>query len=236
MEKIIQELQVTPKTITTDFVYKRQKMANKDLAEIERAGQTAIFLQWMSLELEQMIVNTIVMAVLVGDQVNASPHKITVFESIGTKDTTDAFTFVKTLASGATPTVSDYRNIVDNMSNPYGKRKVLCMSQLDLTAISAFTYASGGTTHFRTKDEMAGQLGVDEIYVTDILQLLPGVKAVCLIPDGYWFNEMQSQAIDVVYPTWEKNEMNYQKEKYIGGAIHDLLSTSVLKIAQTSGN
>lgn len=228
--KAVQELTVLGKGITTKYVYKRQRAAFEDLDEIEQAGQTSNFLTWISAELEQMIVNTIVAAILIGDQTNVAADKVTSFESIGTKAATDAFTYVKGLALGTTPLLSHYREIVDKVQNTDGKKKVFIVTQAELTNISKFIYAAGGTETYKSKEEIAGLLGVAEIYVTDYLDMLPGVKAICMIPDGYWYKLKKS--IDVAYPVYERNEMNYQREKNIGGAIHDLLSTSVLKVAQ----
>lgn len=230
VKKAVQSLTVEGKSITTKYIYKRQRAALEDLDEIDQAGQTSNFMTWISTELEQMIVNSIVVAMLVGDQTNVAADKITSFESIGTKAATDAFTYVKSLAVGSTPTLANYREIVDKVQNPNGKKKVLVISQADLTAISKFVYATGGTETYKSKEEVAGLLGVDEIFVSDYLAALAGVKAICMIPDGYWFKLKNS--LEVAYPMYERNEMNYQREKNIGGAIHDLLSTSVLKVAQ----
>ena len=117
----------------------------------------------------------------------------------------------------------------DEVKNPNGRRKVLVLSQTLLTVLSKFLYAAGGSVAYKSKEEMAGTFGVDEIYTTDVLELETGLHAICFIPEGYWYNE--KKAIDVAYPTYEKNVMNYQKERNCGGAIHDLFSSAVLREA-----
>ena len=225
-DKLIQQLTITGKQIQTKYIYKRQQMAAEDLDEIEQAGQSSYFEQWINSELDQMIANTIVMAILVGDTVNAAGDRVTTFETIGTKTTSDLFTTVSVVA---TPAITDYRAAVDTVKNPNGSKKVAIMTQETLTSIAGFVYGTGGTTHYRTKEEVAGQLGVDEIHVTDVLELAPTVKMVVLIPDEYWVRE--KKALEVAYPTYEKNVMNFMKERNIGGAIHGMFSTAVLKTA-----
>ena len=65
VEKAIQELNVTPKRITTAYIYKRQRLAFEDLDEIENAGQGTYFLQWLTDEIDKMLTNGIMLQVLV---------------------------------------------------------------------------------------------------------------------------------------------------------------------------
>ena len=225
-EKLIQTLNVNGKQISTKYVYKRQQMAAEDLDEIEQAGQQSYFQKWINEELDQMIANTIVMAILVGDTTNAVGDRVTTFETIGSKAVSDLFT---TVSIKATPSLSDYRNAVDSVKNPNGLKKIAVMTQDTLTDIAEFIYSAGGSTSYRSKEEVAGQLGVEEIFVTDVLDLASTVKMVVMIPDEYWVRE--KKALEVAYPTYEKNVMNFMKERNMGGAIHGMFSTAVLKTA-----
>ena len=226
-DKLIQALEVDGKQILTKYVYKRQQMALEDLDEIEAAGQASYFENWINTELDTMIANSIIMAILVGDTVNAAAtDRITTFETIGNKAHSDLFT---TVTVEAHPTVANYRSVVDTVKNPNGAKKVAIMSQDTLTDIAEFIYGTGGTIHYRSKEEVAGQLGVDEIYVTDILEVNATVKMIVLIPDEYWVRE--KKALEVAFPTYEKNAMNFMKERNIGGAIHGMFSTAVLRTA-----
>lgn len=228
-EKIIQSITATPKQITTDFVYKRQQIALSDMDDIDEAGEGANFLAYINEELDRQIINTIIMAIFVGDTINASANRIRTFETIGTKTTDDAFTKVFNV-TGANFTIEQARNAADAVLNPYGKEKVAVMSQKTLTALATFIYANGGTTTYHSKEEVAGLIGVNDIYVTDIVG---NDKLFIFIPDGYWVKEKSTIAVS--YATWEKNVMNHQKERNIGGKIHDLFSTAVVKLT-TSGN
>lgn len=226
-EKAIQELAATGKTISTKYIYKRQQVAQEDMDEIEKAGEQSNFLRFINEELDRQIVNTIVMAILVGDTTNESANRLTTFESIASKVANDVFTTINTAAAANVVTLKDMRLAADSVKNPNSKRKVAIMASSTLTAISEFVYAEGGTTMYRTRAEVAEQIGVDEIILSDVLNDASGVYAVIMLPDGYWYNE--KNALAVSYPTYEKNVLNYQKERNIGGGIHDLYSTAVLK-------
>ena len=228
-EKKIQEIAVTGKQILTKYVYKRQRAAQEDLDEIEKAGGLTNFLRFINEELDRMIVNTIVMAILIGDNVNELADRVTTFETIGSKNASDLFTKVLN-PEGETVTLKDFRRACDAVKNPNGKRKVAILSTSMLSQISEFKYSGTGTIMYRSTDEVAKQLGVDEVILCDLLDPEEGIYGIVMLPDGYWYNE--KNAISVAYPKYEENVMNYQKERNIGGAIHDLFSTAVLKKAQ----
>ena len=228
-EKKIQEIAVTGKQILTKYIYKRQRAAQEDLDEIEKAGGLTNFLRFINEELDRMIVNTIVMAILIGDNVNELADRVTTFETIGSKNASDLFTKVLN-PEGETVTLKDFRRACDAVKNPNGKRKVAILSTSMLSQISEFKYSGTGTIMYRSTDEVAKQLGVDEVILCDLLDPEEGIYGIVMLPDGYWYNE--KNAISVAYPKYEENVMNYQKERNIGGAIHDLFSTAVLKKAQ----
>ena len=220
-EKKIQEIEVNGKTINTKYVYKRQAIAQEDMDEIERVGEGTNFLRFINEELDRQIANTIVKTILVGDTTNASADRLTTFESIGTKSASDVFTSVVT----GSATLADVRSASDKVKNPNGLKKVAIMSQTTLTAISTYVAATGATEDYRSKEEIAGKIGVDEIVVVDVLPAT--THAIVMIPEEYWYVEKNSLAVS--YPKYEMNQINYQKERNCGGAIHGLYSTAVLK-------
>jgi hypothetical protein len=61
---------------------------------IAEVGQESSFLSWINNELDMQLVNTITMAILVGDTINPVGKRLVKFETIGTKTVTDAFTVV----------------------------------------------------------------------------------------------------------------------------------------------
>lgn len=230
-DKTLQTLSVEGRTITPAYIYKMQRVAREDLDQIERAGQSTNFLRWLVEELDRQIVNTIVMHVMIGDTTNDSGLRISSFESIGAKGSTDAFTTVQAPAGNAV-TLKDVRTMCDAVYNPYGYKKVLAMNQATLTAITEFKYASGGDTMYRTKEEIAGMLGVDEIITLsyfDSTVAAGKINAVCFIPQEYWYNELN--ALELTWPKNERNEIYYMKERNVGGKLHGLASSAVLRTA-----
>ena len=214
-EKEIQQLTVQGKTITTQYIYKRQQIAFEDLDDIEESGSTATFLRWLDEELDRQIINAII-AVMLGDTTHFTD--ITTIESLPGAGTTDVFRTAVTVADPTAVTFTEARAIVDAVRTGIGA-KWLVMSQAQLTAIAAFVYASGGDTIYRSKEEVAAMLGVDRIYVTD-----KAIGVVCFIPEEYWVKE--KAALQVSYPRYENNAMNYQRERNIGGAVHGLKSVA----------
>lgn len=232
-EKVIQLIAAEGKRITTKYVYKRQQVAQEDLDEIEKAGEQTNFLRFINEELDRMIVNTIVMAILIGDTTNDLGNRLSTFETIGTKTTSDVFTAVKNPAAAGSVKLKDLRLLADAVKNPMMKEKIAIISQDVLTSVAEFKYASGGDVVFHTAEEVAKQIGVDQIIVCDLMgnpaEADDTIYAIVMLPDGYWYNE--KNALAVSYPKYENNVMNYQKERNIGGAIHDLYSTAVLRKA-----
>ena len=214
-EKLIQQLTVQGKTITTQYIYKRQQIAFEDLDDIEESGSTATFLRWLDEELDRQIINAII-AVMLGDTANFTD--ITTIESLRGTGVTDVFRTAVTVTDATAITFAEARSIVDAVIAGRGA-KWLVMSQAQLTALAKFKYASGGDDIFRSKEEVAAMLGVDRIYVTD-----KAIGVVCFIPEEYWVKE--KNAMQVSYPKYEFNVMNYQRERNIGGAVHGLKSVA----------
>ena len=217
-EKEIQQLTVTGKTIATQYIYKRQQIAFEDLDNLEESGGTATFLRWINEELDRQIVNAIV-AVMLGNTTDFTD--ITSIEPL--IGATDVFRTAVTVTDAAAVTFAEARSIADAVATGRGA-KWMVMNQTQLTALSAFVYASGGDTIYRSKEEVAAMLGVDRIYVTDKVSAV-----ICLVPDEYWVKE--KAAMQVSYPKYEMNAMNYQRERNIGAAIHGLKTVAYGKEA-----
>lgn len=244
-EKLPQSFNVSKKHIATDYVYKMQQIAFKDLDDIEEAGGLQDFLQMISNELYQMIVDTIVQFILTNATANASTQsEITTFESVSNAGPEFATTvldsslslvaFLTTLGydtsdmtalltANANALLAAIRYTSDQVWNPRSKHKVAIMSSATLTKISAYRYSENGDLLFRGKEDVAAQIGVDEIITSDLM----GNNVTVMLPDGYWVKEVK--AIDVAYPVYEKNVRNFQKEINAGGAFHDILCCATLK-------
>lgn len=224
-EKIVQQVNAQKKHIERQFIYKIQDVSLEDLAEIRKTGSETTFLRWLNEELDRQIVNTIV-SVILGSYTGSD---ITTVEDLHGTGVSDAFRTAVTTAATANAQlkITDVRALCDAVPNPYGKAKWLVIDQSTLTTISAFIFASGGDTTYHRIEDLKGMLGVDEIYVTSL-----ATTPVCFLPDGYWFSELTAEEVSVVYPTWKSNIVSYQKERYAGAAVHDLLSVAFFQFAE----
>jgi len=240
-EKDIQALVVSGRQITTNYIYKRQQFAMEDLDDIRESQGETTFVNWINKELALQIENTVVMHILIGDTTNDQGKRIASFESIGAKTQTDLFTTYHNPAA-AKIVIKDLRTMVDSIYNPNGDDITLCICRSLLTQISEFIYGSGGSTIYHPLDKVKEMLGVADIQVCDLLsantmnqagtastEASGSVYAVAFIGNEYWYKEKNT--INVSYPTYENNVVNYQKERNMGGKIHGLKSTAVLKKA-----
>lgn len=229
--KAIQTIEVEGKSIATKYIYKRQRIANEDLDEIQKSGNYAGFVEYITKELQRQWCNSVLKAMLVGDTTNAVGSRITTFETIGTKTQDDIFTTIVNPDQAGTVVFGDLWRMVQSIENPNGKDITLFVDPEVLAAASAFTYAGGGTTDYRGLDEMKAKLGVADIRPYKLHTYGDAdLHAVALIADEYWVNEKNE--IEVAYPNFEVNAQNWQFERNAGGAIHGIKSTAVLKEAQ----
>lgn len=233
-DKVMQQIATEGKRIETKYIYKMQEIANEDLDNIEESNESSNFMKFINDELDAQIVSTIVMSMLVGDNTNEQGNRLTTFETIGTKTESDPFTYVANPATAGTVEIEDLRAIVDEIKNPQMKEVVLLANRKVISHVAEFIYGDGGSTSYRSNEDLAKQIGVAEVIDCDLLDdpasESGSVYAVALIPDGYWYKE--KKAIAVSYPKWERNTLRILKERNIGGAIHDLHSTAVLRKAE----
>ena len=244
--KEIQSFVVSKKQISTDYIYKLQSVAFKDLDDIEEAGGLQDFLQMISNELYQIIVDTIVQYIIMGETANTYGKQLcelTTFESVQSadggfvskvlKNNTGLVAFLTELGydtnnmpalmnTNSNVRLAAIRYTSDQVWNPRSKHKVALMSGAMLTKISAYRYSENGDLLFRSKEDVAAQIGVDEIITSDLM----GDNVTIMLPDGYWVKEVKS--IEVAYPIYEKNVRNFQKEINAGGAFHDILCCATI--------
>lgn len=225
--KEVQALALEGKTINTKYIYKRQRLAQEDLDAAEVAGQYAQLQKDLRQELRTMVEVGATRAILIGDTVNPVGQRITTFETIGTKTATDMFTTVLNPEVAATITISDLAKLAAAVKT---ERKWLVISSNSLLELRKFTYATGGTETLKSEDEIAAMVGVEKIIKKDYLDGVEGLHAIILDPDEYWVHEVKT--LDLVYPEYDKNAIVFQFEKNMGGAIHGIQSTAVLREAK----
>lgn len=216
--KLDSDLVIKGKKINTEYLYSKQGVANEDIDDAQSTGNQAALLNVIERDNMMQIANAQLKAILVGG--------VSTFEGIASKSASDTFTTVLTAAAEGKATIEELRALCDAVENRDGKRKVLVLTQSLLTEISKYKYSTGGTVMFRSKEEIAGQLGVDEIWVTNILKQKTGLQAISLLPDGYWIKTKKS--VNVSWPKYEENKLFFMREANCGGMIRDIKSTAVL--------
>lgn len=225
-QKEEQELALNGKSITTAYIYKLQALATEDLDDAREAGQEAELLRDLRDELMRAVKGLAVRAMLVGDVYNDNGSKVTVFETIGTKTATDLFTTVVNPAVANTVTLGDVRKAVSKVKT---RRKWAVMTEDLKLLLATRVYAAGGTEFFFTDEELAAQIGVDRVIAKDFIGDVAGLHAVIFDPDEYWVKE--KNVVDVAFPEYRDNRQGYIYEINMGGGIHGLQSTAVLREA-----
>ena len=229
--KAEQELALNGKAISTAYIYKLQSLAHEDLDDAREAGQEAELLRDIREELMRAVKGLAVRAILVGDAVNPNGSQVTVFETIGAKTRTDLFTTVLAPAVANTVSLGDVRKAAAKVKT---ERKWAVMTSDLKLALSEFVYASGGTPTFLTDEELAKQIGVDRVIAKDFIGDIAGLHAVIFDPNEYWVKE--KNVIDTPFPEYRDNRQGYVYEINMGGAIHGLESTAVLREATGSSS
>lgn len=226
-QKAEQELALNGKAISTAYIYKLQSLAHEDLDDAREAGQESALLSDIREELMRAVKGLAVRAMLVGDAYNPSGSKVTTFETIGSKTASDLFTTVVNPATAQTVTLADIRKAASKVKT---ERK-WCVLTSDLKlALATRLYAAGGTEFFFTDQELAEQLGVDRVIDKDFIGEVTGLHAIIFDPSEYWVKEKNT--IDTPFPEYRDNRQGYLYEINMGGAIHGLKSTAVVREAQ----
>ena len=225
-QKQVQELALEGKAISTAYIYKLQSLANEDLDDAREAGQEAELLKDIREELTRAVKGLAVRAIFVGDTYNPSGSKVTVFETIGTKKTTDLFTTVVNPTTPTKPTLGDLRKAAAAVKT---EKKWAVVTSATKLALAEYLNAAGATPRFLTDAELAEQIGVDRVIDKDFIGDETGLHAVIFDPSEYWVKE--KNVIDTPFPEYRDNRQGYIYEINMGGAIHGLKSTAVLREA-----
>ena len=225
--KDIQQLAAEVKQITTKELYKRQRMPNSVLDDIEEAGAAAEFESTLFNEENKAVQGLAVRAIIVGDTVNPDGKKVTSFETIGTKTVNDLYTTVLETAT-TTASIVDFRTAAEAVKSDY---KVAVISGATKIALATRLYAAGGTPIMLSDEELAGQIGVNKVYTRDFIENGDSTRlAVIFDPRRYAVKIKKERQMS--YPVWSENTLNFQVEKNIGGAIRGAQSSAVLRLKQ----
>lgn len=221
--KDLQNLAVNGRTITCKPVYKMQRISNDDVFAAEEAGQLTQLLASVSAEERKAIKAGVVRAILIGDKVNTGNKKITSFEIIGTKKATDVFTTVLN-PEGAEVTLVDLLRTVKAVKT---ERKWLFITSALEIKLRKMLYAAGGTATIIGLEDMAKMIGVERVINKDYLSDEEGLHAIVMSPAEYRMKIRKT--LEMPFPEYKENAQYLLSEMYIGGAIHGIKSTAVLR-------
>ena len=221
--KDLQTLALNGKSIECKEVYKMQRISNDDVFAAEEAGQLPQLLSSVSAEERKAIKAGVVRAILIGDKVNSGNKQITSFETIGTKKATDVFTTVLN-PEGAEVTLVDLLRTVKAVNT---ERKWLFITSALEVKLRKMLYAAGGTATIIGLEDMAKMIGVERVINKDYLSDEEGLHAIVMSPAEYRMKIRKT--LEMPFPEWKENAQYLLSEMYIGGAIHGIKSTAVLR-------
>lgn len=221
--KDLQNLAVNGKSITCKPVYKMQRISNDDVFAAEEAGQLPQLLSSVSAEERKAIKAGVVRAILIGDKVNSGNKQITSFETIGTKKATDVFTTVLN-PEGAEVTLVDLLRTVKAVKT---ERKWLFITSALEVKLRKMLYAAGGTATIIGLEDMAKMIGVERVINKDYLADEEGLHAIVMSPAEYRMKIRKT--LEMPFPEYKENAQYLLSEMYVGGAIHGIKSTAVLR-------
>lgn len=222
-QKNEQIVPLAPKEIRAQYIY---KYITLDRETVDYEDTTGALIRFINRELAYRIYHEIMRAVLVGDGRGAGVEgKIDKFEPVTGAGATYTNT---TTAAGAKLTIEEAAAAVDSIEAD--GRIIAFMSKATARALRTYTAAAGGTTTYRPMDELADQLGVDEIRTTRILDE-PGMPLfIAFVGKAYKVvGDLTMRSYENFILSYNKNE--YLKEVYAGGALGVPMSAAVVNPA-----
>lgn len=222
--KVSQEIEVAAKLISPQFIYKLQEIDLQTKFENDED-----LINYVLGELVNQILFEERRAILVGDGRDvSSDYKISSFESIGLKASTDAYTTVMTATSDWL--VDDARALCDAIVNENNAPLYVFMSKADLRTLSRVSASETSTPVYMSTEQVAEQIGATKIFTTDLLG--ETAKMIAMLPSEYYLvgEGVLNPALMTAHDIY-KNLDIYRYECVAGGGINGLKSTAVLKNA-----
>lgn len=212
-EKNEQVVDLTPKEIRAQFVY---KYITIDRETVEYEDTTGALMRFISRELAERVIHEIMRAVLVGDgRTGGAEGKISKIEAV---TAASALYQTTTTSAAAVPTIEEVATAVDSIDAEGDI--VLFMSKQTFRSLSGYTAAAGGTVQYRTREEIADQLGVSQIITTRILRspAAGGASVIAFVGKAYKIvGDLTMRGFENFILSYNKNE--YLTEVYVGGAL-----------------
>lgn len=171
-------------------------------------------------------------AILVGDgRSSSSPDKINSIVPLA-RTTTDAFVTVTTRDSSTKELIQDLRALVDAIDDEDGDDIFLFMSKSDVTAVSEYLHASGGSIRYDSIEDIAAQLGATRIITTNLLgadNTTYAYQAIAFCPAKYVMIGEIDMAMNT-WKDWDYNQTGYIFEQFVAGAPEGLKMGAVMQV------
>lgn len=220
--KAEQSIGLNSKLIDAQFIYKIQSLDKKT-----EWNDDGTLVNYVVKELISQIIYEIKRAIIAGDGRDAaSDYKISSFETL-VAASTDTWHVVSTATADGF-LKDDLVASVASVENPNGKPMYMLMTKATANGLRRVQASSTSTPVYMPMEQLADELGVNEIITTD---LLPATyAAVTFIPDEYII--VGDNILSPEFYQWHVGESNvnkYRAEVCAGGGINAMKSVAVLK-------
>lgn len=218
VQKLLQELTLSPNPINTSVFYKQLDVAQEDIDDLQENGDYSDFVEWASWELRRHTEDLVISSFLG----NSSIYTGTVTYPFLANKVSSVFTTVKSKTQAS---ASDYdyitvANVVEMVATVKTDRKWLVVHPTDLEDLVGELAEINPTAD---KYALAGRVGVDFVYSTELA--MRG-KIICLDPEEFWLRE--KNILEVAYPVYDYNKTNMLYEINCGIRPHRPLCSAML--------
>lgn len=233
--KVDQELTFVSKEIRTKYMCKFIKLYREDV-ELQEADA---LLDYVLRELPERTIHEAMRSMLIGDGRDAGDaRKVTAIESIA-REVSDLYVNVFNATgtdaqgnnAGSTVTIEDIAVAADSITS--GNRKVMFTSPIVARQLRRYVAATGGTVQYKSLNEVADELGVAEIRVSDIFinQAAGETYAAAVIYDRDSYDMLIPHSEDLFRDFDSENNMyKYLLEVPMGGALTKAHSGAVIYV------
>lgn len=194
--KEIQDLELSPREITTSYQYKRQQITQEDLDDLRDSGEYDEFLDWTTWELRRNVEDYIITTILGGESPVPASFKY------------------ELLYQENSPFINAYEFDTDILALQTMCAEVNKKGSKWLILNPATYYTILNDSGLITEYNLMSNLGVDYIYQT---YLCTDNLIVCMDPSQYVVKIKNE--LSVAYPFYQGNAINFQYEINGGGLI-----------------
>lgn len=196
--KTIQELELSPREITTSYQYKRQQITQEDLDDLRDSGEYDEFLDWTTWELRRNVEDYIIGTMLGTSNYGSVPA---------------SFKY-ELLYQDNSPLITAYEFDTDILALQTMCANVYKKGSKWLILNPETYYTILNDSGLITEYNLMSNLGVDYIYQT---YLCNSDLIVCMDPSQYVVKIKNE--LSVAYPFYEHNAINFQYEINGGGLV-----------------